>query len=77
MKKVNKQQTFQVLMEERMGMGETYIDAMTEYMEEHQLEAKQVAKLISPAFLEKVTEEAERNNVIKKDNNDEGSTLPL
>ena len=76
MKKVNKQQAFQVLMEERMGMGETYIDAMTEYMTEHQLEPKQVAKLISPAFLEKITEEAERNNVIKKDNN-EGSTLPL
>ena len=65
-----------MLMEERMGMGETYIDAMTEYMVEHQLEAKQVAKLISPAFLEKVTEEALANNVIKKDN-DEGSVLPL
>ena len=65
-----------MLMEERMGMGETYIDAMTEYMVEHQLEAKQVAKLISPAFLKKVTEEALANNVIKKDNN-EGSTLPL
>jgi hypothetical protein len=49
---------------------------MTEYMTEHQLEAKQVAKLISPAFLEKVTEEAERNNVIKKSDT-EGSTLPL
>ena len=76
MRKVNKQQAFQMLMEERMEAGETYIDAMTEYMVEHQLEAKQVAKLISPAFLEKVTEEAERNNVIKK-NNDEGSVLPL
>ncbi len=76
MKKVNKQQAFQVLMEERMSAGETYIDAMTEYMVEHQLEAKQVAKLISPAFLEKVTEEAIANNIIKKDNN-EGSTLPL
>jgi hypothetical protein len=73
---VNKQQAFQVLMEERMSAGETYIDAMTEYMVEHQLEAKQVAKLISPAFLEKVTEEAIANNIIKKDNN-EGSTLPL
>jgi len=59
-----------------MEAGETYIDAMTEYMVEHQLEAKQVAKLISPAFLEKVTEEAIANNVIKKDN-DEGSVLPL
>lgn len=76
MKKVNKQQSFQVLMEERMSMGETYIDAMTEYMEEHQLEPKQMVKLISPAFLEKVTEEAVRNNVIKKNDN-EGSTLPL
>ena len=44
MKKVNKQQAFQVLMEERMGMGETYIDAMTEYMQEHQLEPKQMVK---------------------------------
>ena len=76
MRKVNKQQAFQTLMEERMAAGETYIDAMTEYMVEHQLEAKQVAKLISPAFLKKVTEEAVRNNVIKKDN-DEGSVLPL
>ena len=76
MKKVNKQQAFQQLMEESNQTGVTYIDAMTEYMVEHQLEAKQVAKLISPAFLEKVTEEAERNNVIKKDDN-EGSTLPL
>ena len=76
MRKVNKQQAFQVLIESRMQAGISYIDAMTEYMTEHQLEAKQVAKLISPAFLEKVTEEAERNNVIKKDNN-EGSTLPL
>ena len=59
-----------------MEAGETYIDAMTEYMVEHQLEPKQVAKLISPAFLEKVTEEAIANNIIKKDNN-EGSTLPL
>ena len=59
-----------------MQAGVTYIDAMTEYMQEHQLEAKQVAKLISPAFLEKVTEEAIRNNVIKKDDN-EGSVLPL
>ena len=53
MKKVNKQQAFQQLMEERIQTGVTYIDAMTEYMVEHQLEAKQVAKLISPAFLEK------------------------
>ena len=76
MKKVNKQQAFQQLMEDRIQNGVTYIDVMTEYMQEHQLEAKQVAKLISPAFLEKITEEAERNNVIKKDDN-EGSTLPL
>ena len=76
MRKVNKQQAFQVLMEERMATGETYVDAMVEYMTEHQLEAKQVAKLISPAFLEKITEEALANNVIKKDN-DEGSVLPL
>jgi len=52
------------------------MDAMVEYMTEHQLEPKQVAKLISPAFLEKVTKEAVDNNVIKEDE-EPGSVLPL
>ena len=64
MRKVNKQQAFQVLIEERMQAGLSYVDCMVEYMTEHQLEPKQVAKLISPAFLEKVTKEAVANNVI-------------
>lgn len=76
MRKVNKQQTFQLMIEERIQAGISYIDAMTEYMVEHQMEPKQVAKLISPAFLEKVTAEAKANNVIK-DDDDEGSVLPL
>tara|TARA_B100000470_G_C19640278_1_gene323944 strand:- start:56 stop:286 length:231 start_codon:yes stop_codon:yes gene_type:complete len=76
MRKVNKQQAFQVLIEERMQVGITYVDAMVEYMVEHQLEPKHVAKLISPAFLEKVTKEAVANNVIK-DDEEKGSVLPL
>ena len=76
MRKVNKQQAFQMLIEERMQVGITYVDAMVEYMVEHQMEPKQVAKLISPAFLVKITKEAVANNVIKKDD-EEGSVLPL
>jgi|MGYP001119966935 hypothetical protein len=76
MRKVNKQQAFQVLIEERMQAGLSYVDCMVEYMTEHQLEPKQVAKLISPAFLEKVTKEAVANNVIK-DDEEKGSVLPL
>tara|TARA_B100000929_G_scaffold200886_1_gene159573 strand:+ start:524 stop:754 length:231 start_codon:yes stop_codon:yes gene_type:complete len=76
MRKVNKQQAFQVLIESRMQAGISYIDAMTEYMVEHEIEPKQVAKLISPAFLEKVTKEAVANNVIK-DDEEKGSVLPL
>ena len=76
MRKVNKQQAFQVLIEERMQAGLSYLDCMVEYMTEHQLEPKQVAKLISPAFLEKVTKEAVANNVIK-DDEEKGSVLPL
>jgi|TARA_B110001454_G_scaffold216010_1_gene238471 predicted aldo/keto reductase-like oxidoreductase len=76
MRKVNKQQAFQMLIEERMQVGITYVDAMVEYMVEHQLEPKHVAKLISPAFLEKVTKEAVANNVIK-DDEEKGSVLPL
>jgi hypothetical protein len=59
-----------------MQAGISYIDAMTEYMVEHEIEPKQVAKLISPAFLEKVTKEAVANNVIK-DDEEKGSVLPL
>jgi hypothetical protein len=65
-----------MLIEERMQVGITYVDAMVEYMVEHQLEPKHVAKLISPAFLEKVTKEAVANNVIK-DDEEKGSVLPL
>ena len=76
MRNVNKQQSFQVLIEERIDAGVSYMDAMVEYMVEHQMEPKQVAKLISPAFLVKITKEAVANNVIKKDD-EEGSVLPL
>jgi predicted aldo/keto reductase-like oxidoreductase len=76
MRKVNKQQAFQLIIEERMQAGVTYIDAMVEYMVEHQLESKQVAKLISPAFRLKIESEAIANNQIK-DDDEKGSVLPL
>lgn len=76
MRKVNKQQAFELLIQERMQAGVTYVDAMVEYMVEHQMEPKAVAKLISPAFLVKVTKEAVDNNVIK-DDEEPGSVLPL
>ena len=50
MRKVNKQQAFQVLIEERMQAGLSYVDCMVEYMTEHQLEPKQVAKLLTELF---------------------------
>jgi hypothetical protein len=76
MRKVNKQQAFQLLIEERMQVGVSYVDAMVEYMVEHQLEPKAVAKLISPAFQLKITKEAVENNQIK-DDDEPGSVLPL
>ena len=75
MRKVNKQQSFQLLIEERIDAGVSYMDAMVEYMTVHQMEPKQVAKLISPGFLVKITKEAVANNVIKAE--EEGSVLPL
>ena len=75
MRKVKKQQAFQMLIEEKMQAGVTYMDAMVEYMVEHELEAKQVAKLISPAFQEKIHCEAVNNNLISDE--EKGSVLPL
>jgi len=76
MRKVNKQQSFQLLIEERIDAGVSYMDAMVEYMTVHQMEPKQVAKLISPGFLVKITKEAAAINQIKVDD-EEGSVLPL
>jgi|TARA_B110000495_G_C23027817_1_gene611221 predicted aldo/keto reductase-like oxidoreductase len=76
MRKVNKQQAFQLLIEERIDGGVSYVDAMVEYMVEHQIEPKAVAKLISPAFLVKVSAEAIKNNQIA-DDEEPGSVLPL
>ena len=76
MRKVNKQQSFQLLIEERIDAGVSYMDAMVEYMVEHQMEPKQVAKLISPGFLIKITKEAAAINQIKTED-EEGSVLPL
>jgi hypothetical protein len=76
MKAVNKKQAFQMLIESKVKDGiSTYMDVITDYMVENELEAKQVSKLISPTLQEKIKEEAIRNNLI--DDNDKGSKLPL
>lgn len=75
MRKVTKQQAFQVMIEEKIQAGVTYMDAMVEYMVEHDLEAKQIANLISPAFQEKIQIEAVNNNLISDE--EKGSVLPL
>lgn len=71
MRKVNKQQAFQMIIEERVKQGVSYMDAMTEYMEEHTLEATQVAKLISPGLQEKIRKEAISYNLISGKNESE------
>ncbi len=52
------------------------MDVITEYMEEHELEAKQVKKLISPLLEEKIKKEAVKNRTITDEDYSE-SKLPL
>jgi len=71
-----KQQDFQILIEGLVRDGVSkYIDVIAEYMEENELEAKQLAKLISPTLTEKLRIEAILNRTIN--DADEGSILPL
>jgi len=76
MSKLSKQQEFQILVESKVKDGlSTYMDVITDYMVENDLEAKQISKLISPILEEKIRIEAVNNRLI----NDEeiGSALPL
>jgi|TARA_B100000953_G_scaffold47797_1_gene36402 hypothetical protein len=76
MTQVTRQQAFQTLIESQTKDGySSYIDAITDYMQENELEAKQVSKLISPNLQEKIREEAVRNNTIS--DTESGSKLPL
>ena len=76
MTQVTRQQAFQLLIESQTKDGySSYIDAITDYMQENELEAKQVSKLISPNLQEKIREEAVRNNTIS--DTESGSKLPL
>jgi len=77
MASANKQQTFQMFVEGEVKDGlSTYLDVITIYMEEHELEAKHVKKLISPTLEEKIKAEAIKNKLIQDDNSI-GSKLPL
>jgi len=76
MAQVNKQQEFQMLIEGKVSDGiSRYMDVITDYMEENELEPKQMKKLISPILQEKLKEEAIRLRMI--DDVDVGSKLPL
>jgi hypothetical protein len=75
MAEMNKQQEFQLIIESKIKDGlSSYMDVITDYMEENNLEPKQIKKLISATLLEKIKEEAIRNRLI---NDDVGSKLPL
>jgi len=76
MTQVTRQQAFQILIESQTKDGySSYIDAIADYMQENELEPKQVSKLISPILQEKLREEAIRNNTIN--DTDSRSKLPL
>jgi hypothetical protein len=75
MAEMNKQQEFQLIIESKIKDGlSSYMDVITDYMEENNLEPKQIKKLISATLLEKIKEEAIRNRLIS---DDVGSKLPL
>ena len=76
MTQVTRQQAFQILIESQIKDGySSYIDTIAAYMQENELEPKQVSKLISPILQEKLREEAIRNNTINETGS--GSKLPL
>jgi hypothetical protein len=76
MTQVTRQQAFQILIESQIKDGySSYIDTIAAYMQENELEPKQVSKLISPILQEKLREEAIRNNTINE--TESGSKLPL
>ncbi len=76
MTQVTRQQAFQILIESQIKDGySSYIDTIAAYMQENELEPKQVSKLISPILQEKLREEAIRNNTINDP--ESGSKLPL
>ena len=52
--------------EERVGRGNTYIDAIVEYSEEMQLEMEIVSKLVTGRMAKKIKMEAENRRLIKK-----------
>jgi len=60
--------------EKRLAIGASYIDALVEYAEEHNLEIEAVADIIkkSPTIKEKIRVEAKNRRLLK--NNDTTST---
>lgn len=73
---INKQKEFQILMEKKVSDGlTTYIDAMSAYMIDNELEAKEMLKLISDNLQEKIKIEAVANNLIINEGLE--SSLPL
>lgn len=70
-----KQQQFSTLIESMVADGiTTYLEAISEYMENTDVEPNQVKKLISPLLQEKLLIECSANNLIVKD---DFAALPL
>lgn len=67
MVKVKKQEQFQILIESEMkrNKGElSYLEIISEYMEDKQMTEKQIRSLCSPNLIEKLFIESSRNNLL-------------
>lgn len=67
MVKVKKQEQFQILIEKEMkkSKGElSYLEIISEYMEDKQMTEKQIRALCSPNLIEKLFIESSRNNLL-------------
>ena len=63
---------FQEEVERSVELGLTYLEAITDYCETHQVEIETVKELISPALMSKLMHEAQGLKLIK-----EQPTLPV
>ena len=67
MVKVKKQEQFQILIESEMkkNKGElSYLEIISDYMEDKQMTEKQIRSLCSPNLIEKLFIESSRNNLL-------------
>lgn len=76
--KSKKQEQFQIFIENHVATYNIgYIEAIAEYMENKDLEAHQVKKLISSTLEEKIMIEASKNNLLVPEAKISYAELPL